>query len=282
MNHFAELSKNYERIEKAIYFLENNFQHQPQLDQVASAVGMSEFHFQKIFQRWAGISPKRFLQFLTKEHVKHILKESSLMDASYESGLSGSSRLHDLFISCEAMTPGEFKAKGKGLKISYGFHPTPFGECFIAVTERGICGLLFVDHSSREEILKNFMKDWQNASVLLKQKETQQYIQTIFGKSKGGIQLFCRGTNFQIKVWEALLKIPSGKTVTYKTLADSIGCPKSARAVGNAVGKNSIAYLIPCHRVIRGAGGLGGYRWGVARKRAILAKESAEHERQYE
>ena len=280
MKNLETLSKDHERIEKAIQFLGENFQDQPSLAEIAHAAGMSEFHFQKMFQRWAGISPKRFLQFLTKEHAKELLKNSNLMDASFDTGLSGPSRLHDLFISCEAVSPGEFKQKGKGLVIKYGFHPSPFGKCFIALTDRGICSLLFPGKMNQKEILKEFKKTWANAEFLHDQNETRKFVEVIFNpaKSKTGakpIRLLCRGTNFQIKVWEALLRIPKGSVVTYKTIAQAVGAPRASRAVGSAVGKNSIAYLIPCHRVIRGLGHLGGYRWGLPRKQAILGMESA-------
>ena len=279
MKNLETLSKDYERIEKAIQFLGENFQDQPSLAEIAHAAGMSEFHFQKMFQRWAGISPKRFLQFLTKEHAKELLKNSNLMDASFDTGLSGPSRLHDLFISCEAVSPGEFKQKGKGLVIKYGFHPSPFGKCFIALTDRGICSLLFPGKMNQKEILKEFKKTWANAEFLHDQNETRKFVEVIFNpaKSKTGtkpIRLLCRGTNFQIKVWEALLRIPKGSVVTYQTIAQAIGSPRASRAVGSAVSKNSIAYLIPCHRVIRGLGHLGGYRWGLPRKQAILGLES--------
>lgn len=276
-NNLAQLSRDYQRIEAAILFLEKNFQRQPSLQEIAQTLGMSEYHFQKIFQRWAGISPKRFLQFLTKEHAKELLKKSSLLNTSYDAGLSGSSRLHDLFVNCEAMTPGEYKQKGKGLTIHYGFHPTPFGECFIALTDRGICSLLFIEKADRKKILNNFKKDWQNAALKQNQEKTKITIEKVFFRNGSKpISVLFKGTNFQIKVWEALLMIPSGAVVTYKVLAERIGDPQAARAVGNAVGKNTIAYLIPCHRVIRGMGDFGGYRWGVSRKRAMLGREVAQ------
>jgi len=277
-NSLMQSSKDYSRIEQAIRFLEANAGRQPALKDIAGTVGMSEYHFQRVFQRWAGISPKRFLQFLTKEHAKQLLKNSNLLDASYDAGLSGPGRLHDLFIACEAMSPGEYKQKGRGLAIAYGFHPTPFGECFMAVTDRGICSLQFVDQNNRRKILEDFRKDWKNAGLKKDQLRTRDYIKRIFvadGK-KGTVRVLCRGSNFQIKVWEALLRIPSGTVVSYRTVAHMIGSPQATRAVGNAVGKNAIAYLIPCHRVIRGLGHLGGYRWGTSRKRAMLAIEFSE------
>jgi AraC family transcriptional regulator of adaptative response/methylated-DNA-[protein]-cysteine methyltransferase len=278
MKNLAHLSKDYERIEKAIEFLVDDFQSQPNLEVIAQKVGLSEFHFQKLFQRWAGISPKKFVQFLTKEHAKELLKKSSLMEASYDSGLSGPSRLHDLFITWEAMSPGEYKQKGRGLTIEYGFHPSPFGECFIAQTNRGICSLIFVGKSSQTSMLQEFSKKWSNAKIIQNQKFTQKVIDQIFNPTKtkaDPIRLAYQGTHFQIKVWEALLKIPKGSVVTYQTIAKEIHSPKAVRAVGTAIGANPIAYLIPCHRVIRGMGEMGGYRWGVSRKRAILTLEAA-------
>ncbi len=272
MNDLAQLSKDYYRIEKAIHFLKDNFQDQPDLGKMAAAAGLSEYHFQRIFQRWAGISPKRFLQFLTKEHAKTVLQKSNVLDASYDAGLSGPGRLHDLFINCEAMSPGEYKEKGRGLTISYGFHPTPFGECFIALTERGICSLVFPDKDERKQVLTDLRKDWTNAAIKQDPAKTAKVVKAVF-VSGGKINLLCRGTNFQIKVWEALLKIRPGKLVTYGTIAREIGSPKAVRAVGTAVGMNPVSFVIPCHRVIRGMGEMGGYRWGLSRKRAMLGME---------
>ena len=278
MKNLKQSSEDYSRIEKAISFLGEHFYDQPDLSEIAKIAGVSEYHFQKIFQRWAGISPKRFLQFLTKEHAKKLLQNSNILDVSYESGLSGPGRLHDLFITCEAMSPGEYKQKGEGLTIEYGFHPTPFGECFITVTDRGICALAFIDKKDRGKILQDFKKKWKNAKFNANQKSTQVYVNNIFLPSKTkkvALKLLCRGTNFQIKVWEALLKIPPGTLVTYQTIARDIGSPRAMRAVGTAVGNNPVAYLIPCHRVIRETAAMGGYRWGMSRKKAILGMEAA-------
>ena len=279
-NRLRQLSKDYSRIEKAIYFLEENFKRQPDLKEMARSAGMSEFHFQRIFQRWAGISPKKFLQFLTKECAKQLLEKSNVLEASFDAGLSGPSRLHDLLITCEAMSPGEYKQKGLGLTIEYGFHPTPFGECFMALTDRGICSLQFLDEADRKAVQENFQKTWKNAKLNQNQISTRKVIENIFHppastSKKNTVKLLYQGTNFQIKVWEALLRIAPGKVVTYKTIAEWIGSPLEVRAVGSAVGKNAIAYLIPCHRVIRSMGFLGGYRWGIGRKRAMLAKEAS-------
>jgi AraC family transcriptional regulator of adaptative response/methylated-DNA-[protein]-cysteine methyltransferase len=250
------------------------------LDEVARNVNLSEYHFQRLFRRWAGISPKRLVQFLTLEHAKKVLEESrSVLDAAYDAGLSSPSRLHDLFVNAEAMTPGEFKTKGAGLKISYGFHPSPFGECLLAATERGICGLGFVGGGGRLQAIEDFKRRWPAAEFQENSQKTRSYIDRIFSprKRKGAnpVKLLLMGTNFQIKVWEALLRIPSGSMVCYEDLARRLGKPSAARAVGSAVGRNPISFLIPCHRAIRKMGITGDYHWGAARKKAILAWEAA-------
>jgi AraC family transcriptional regulator of adaptative response/methylated-DNA-[protein]-cysteine methyltransferase len=272
--------EDYSRIERAILFLQENYHRQPELREVAESVHLSEFHFHRLFRRWAGISPKRFIQFLTLEHAKKLLEGSrSVLDATYDAGLSSPGRLHDLFVNIEAMTPGEFKAQGAGLRISYGFHQSPFGECLLAATERGICGLGFNDAGGRAPILRDFQSRWPEAHWEENARHTQPYIRRIFGGEKPSgdrpITLVLRGTNFQIKVWEALLRIPMGVVVPYENLAATVCTGRAARAVGGAVGKNPIAFLIPCHRVIRKAGGIGGYHWGAARKKAMLAWEAA-------
>ncbi len=277
MNTYQQLSEDYQRIEQAIRYLEANFQHQPDLSEIAASVHLSEYHFQRLFTNWVGISPKRYLQYLTKENAKSWLKDSaSLLDAAYASGLSGPSRLHDLFVTCEAVTPGEFKHKGEGLQISYGFHPSPFGECLLAVTGRGICSLKFVQDGDREATLADLAHDWQKAEMVENPDRTSPMVDRVFtGASLENLSLHLLGTNFQIKVWEALLRIPSGALTTYTAVAQSIGQPSAARAVSNAVARNPIAYIIPCHRVIRESGEMGGYRYGIPRKRAMLAWETA-------
>ena len=269
----------YSRIEKAILFLEENYRRQPELSEVAASVHLSEFHFHRLFRRWAGISPKRFVQFLTLEYAKRLLEEShSVLDATYDAGLSSPGRLHDLFVNVEAMTPGEFKAQGAGLQISYGFHPTPFGDCLLLVTERGICGLGFVGKDGRASTLRDFGARWPKAHFKASAARTEPYIRRIFRAEKPNghrpITLVLQGTNFQVKVWEALLKIPMGSVTSYEDLATTVCSPSAARAVGGAVGKNPIAFLIPCHRVIRKVGEIGDYHWGAARKRAMLAWEA--------
>lgn len=276
---FTQLAEDYRRIEQAIRYLEEHFLEQPDLSAAASSIGLSEYHFQRLFTRWVGISPKRFLQYLTKEHAKHLLRQPvDLLEATYASGLSSPGRLHDLFVACEAVTPGEYKTHGAGLTIQYGFHQTPFGECLVARTERGICALAFVGAGGREQALRDLRMKWRQAHLEEKPVATAPLVAQIFQSPErrtGKLNLFLNGTNFQIKVWEALLRIPSGSVVTYEDIALSIGMPKAARAVSNAVANNPVAVLIPCHRVIRKDGEFGGYHYGTARKKALLGWEMA-------
>ena len=275
-----QANEDYERIEKAIKFLEANFSSQPGLKEVADYIGLSEFHFQRLFSRWVGISPKRFLQYLTKEYAKTLLESRiNLLDVTYESGLTSPSRLHDLFVTCEAVTPGEYKAKGQGVSITYGFHPSPFGQCLLAITERGICGLYFVKNGDHRDVLAEFKGYWQNANLTEDPSSTAHLIPQIFDPARSGRQnplhLILKGTNFQIKVWEALTKIPFGAMVSYEDVAVQVGIPGATRAVGTAVGHNPISYIIPCHRVIRKNAEFGNYGSGPARKKAILGWEAA-------
>jgi AraC family transcriptional regulator, regulatory protein of adaptative response / methylated-DNA-[protein]-cysteine methyltransferase len=277
-----ELSQHYRLIEQAIQYIEANAHRQPELDEIASAIGLSEYHFQRLFTRWAGISPKRFIQFLTKEHAKELLTRSeNLLDTTHQVGLSSLGRLHDLFVNTEAVTPGEYKSHGAGLTIRYGLHPTPFGKCLIATTERGICHLGFVQNSEGNAI-DNFVADWKHAKMNEDYESTAQIIARIFpdpetdsafNKADQRLSLHLRGTNFQIKVWEALLNIPTGSATTYEHIAAQIGNSSAVRAVGTAVGHNPIVVLVPCHRVIRKTGEFGNYRYGAARKKAVLARE---------
>jgi AraC family transcriptional regulator of adaptative response/methylated-DNA-[protein]-cysteine methyltransferase len=285
-----EKNADYQLIAAAISYLEENHRRQPTLDQLAEHLAVSPYHLQRLFTRWAGISPKRFVQFLTVEHAKQLLADShTLLQTTYETGLSGPGRLHDLFVGVEAMTPGEFKLGGQGLTIRYGFHNTPFGECLLAVTERGICGLSFV---GEEDELANLHARWPSAQLVEDPKATAGTAQRIFAPgfltsgqempspSNGTpLRLLLAGTNFQIKVWDALLRIPPGSVCTYEDVALQIGQPSAARAVGGAVGSNAIAYLIPCHRVIRKSGVIREYRWGPTRKKALLTWEAAQMER---
>lgn len=268
----------YERIEKAILFLEENRSRRPGLKEVAEAVNLSGFHFQQLFKRWAGISPKRFLQALIIEHAKEVLKNpGGLIDVACEAGLSGPGRPHDLFVKIEAITPNEFRNHGAGLSIRYGFHKTPFGECFIAITERGVSNLAFVTTADRAKVVCGLKKQWRRARFIEDRRATRRYAEMIFGDMNrdAHITLHLKGTNFQIKVWQALLKIAPGKVSSYEDMARMVGRPSAVRPVANAVARNPVAYLIPCHRIIRKTGAIGGYRWGRVRKKMMLALEAA-------
>lgn len=272
---------NYNRVEEAIKFLTDNFKQQPSLYDVANNSSVSPFHFQKIFTEWAGISPKKFLQYLTVEELKKELnKANNLVEAAERVGLSAQSRVYDLFVNIEAVTPNEFKTKGEGIEIEYGIHNTPFGECLIASTPRGICNLNFIENNL-DRLLSDLHSDWQNASIKKNQAATKAIASTIFSPDKKEkIKLLVKGTPFQIKVWEALLKIPFGSVSSYQNIANTIGSPNANRAVGTAVGSNPIAYLIPCHRVIRQEAIIGQYRWGSLRKKALIGWEKAKTELQ--
>lgn len=278
MEDLPNASLDYQRVERAIRYIENQYKTQPTLRQIADHVGLSEYHFQRLFTRWAGTSPQRFMRYLTKEYAKQQLATSAnLFDATYEAGLSSPSRLHDLFVTYEAMTPAEFRALGEGVTIRYGIHETPFGPCLIAITERGITDLRFLDQENTAELLVDLLRaEWPQALCTLDPVATLLYIQQLFYTESAptALPILLRGTNFQIKVWEALLRIPTGRLVSYDTVARSIGQPTASRAVGTAIGSNRIAYLIPCHRVLQKSGDLGGYRWGTARKQAMLAREA--------
>jgi AraC family transcriptional regulator of adaptative response/methylated-DNA-[protein]-cysteine methyltransferase len=272
------MNSDYARIEKAIRYLDAHRAEQPALAAVARHVGLSSAHFQRMFTRWAGISPKRFLQHRTAEIVKRLLRERrSVLDASYEAGLSGSSRLHDLIVNAEAVSPGEFQRAGEGLVVKFGFHPSPFGECLIAVTPRGICHLAFVNPVSRHAALERLRHDWPRAELRADQGATREVVAKAFpvgGRAKlPPLSLHIKGTNFQLKVWEALLDIPDGGVTTYGDIAGSLHLPGASRAVGTAVGSNPVSWLIPCHRVIRSTGELGGYAWGIERKKVMLRTE---------
>ena len=271
----------YGRIAAAIEYVEQHAHQQPNLKEIADYVGLSEFHFQRLFTRWAGISPKRFLQFLTVQHAKQLLAQShSVLDATYDSGLSSPGRLHDLFVNLEAMTPGEYKRQGAGLLIRYGFHDSPFGEFILAITDRGICNLLFVHERTRDELVNALAVEWPRAELVEDTAVTTPIATRIFHDTEETpatpLKLLVKGTNFQVSVWRALLRLEAGTAVSYGTIAQMIGNPKAVRAIGTAVGNNPIAYLIPCHRVIRQVGGFGQYRWGSTRKKAILGWESAQ------
>lgn len=273
--------ENYERIEAAIRFIEQQVTKQPSLDQIAAHVHLSKHHFSRLFREWVGISPVRFLHFLTVEYTKKKLAESKpLLETAFSAGLSGSGRLHDLFINFEAMTPGEFKLQGKNVTIEYAFSPTPFGESLLAQTTRGICYLGFVEEG-KEALLNELMTVWKGATFVHAPSKIFPLIEEIFYPKPNAsqkISVLMKGTNFQIKVWKALLTIPQGHLVTYQDVASVIGDTNAARAVGSAVGKNHIGYIIPCHRAITSTGALKKYRWGSSRKKAIIGWEASKAE----
>lgn len=272
------------RIGMALDRLAARFPEQPSLAELAAEAGVSQHHFQRMFTRRVGVSPKKFMQHLTLEAAKRRLNDSaSILDAAYDSGLSGPGRLHDLFVTFEAMTPGEYKARGEGLTIRYGFHDSPFGECLLMGTDRGICGLGFSTGIGREAALAHRMRGREKATLLFDEAATAPYVPLIFSAPGASVppdapplRLLLRGSRFQLKVWEALLTMPPGTLTTYQDLARRIGLPPgAARAVGNANGANPIPWLIPCHRIIRKTGAIGGYDWGVGRKLAMIGWEAA-------
>ncbi len=270
---------NYDRIEKAIHYIRENFKVQPSLDEIAAVVNVSPFYFQRIFSEWAGVSPKKFSQYLSVEYAKGLLKDgqSTLLDTAYETGLSGTSRLHDLFVNIEGMTPGEFKNGGKNLQINYCFSESPFGRLIVASTAKGVCNIAFEEDET--QALITLRQRFPNATYHQMVDKFQQDALVIFQNDWSQldkIKLHLNGTPFQLKVWESLLKIPMGGLTTYGDIAKSIDKPKAARAVGSAIGSNPIAFLIPCHRVIQGCGNIGNYMWGTVRKSAIIGWEAAQ------
>lgn len=268
---------NYNRIAKAITYIKDHFKTQPNLEQIAEHVYLSPAHFQRLFTEWAGTSPKKFLQYISVAHAKQILqanKQATLFDTTFETGLSSTSRLHDLFIHIEGMTPAEYKNGGKDLAINYSFADSPFGHVIVASTAKGICYMAFEE--KEEQALVNLIAKFPAASFQQKSDTMQQRALAIFehpGNGMADIKLHLKGTDFQLKVWEALLKIPMGNLSTYGTIARDIDLPKASRAVGTAVGSNPVAYLIPCHRVIQSTGIFGGYMWGNTRKTAMIGWE---------
>jgi AraC family transcriptional regulator, regulatory protein of adaptative response / methylated-DNA-[protein]-cysteine methyltransferase len=269
---------NYERIAEAITYIKANFKAQPNLDEVAEKVHLSPFHFQRLFSEWAGTSPKKFLQYITVEHAKKLLKENqtSIFDAAQESGLSGTSRLHDLFVNIEGMTPAEYKNGGKNLRINYSFAESPFGNILVASTEKGICLMAFYDNEQTafQTLQGHFPEAIFERKLDILQQNALFIFQNDWSKLKQ-IKLHLKGTEFQLKVWETLLKIPMGQLTTYGSVAQQIDKPNASRAVGTAIGSNPVAFLIPCHRIIQSSGNIGGYMWGNTRKTAIIGWESA-------
>ena len=269
---------NYSRIEEAINYIKTNFKNQPRLEQVAHEMNLSSFHFQKLFTDWAGVSPKNFVQFLTIKYAKEVLRETqaTLFEASIESGLSGTGRLHDLFIKIEGMTPGEFKNGGENLSINYSFAESPFGNIIVASTLKGICHIAFVD--DQESALTELKVKFPNASykqVVDLRQQNAMFIFTRDWNKLDEIKLHLKGTDFQIKIWETLLKIPSGQFTTYGKIANHLESPGASRAVGSAIGANPVAFLIPSHRIIQSTGIIGGYHWGSMRKAAMIGWEAA-------
>ncbi|MCH7316181.1 methylated-DNA--[protein]-cysteine S-methyltransferase [Acinetobacter sp. ANC 3882] len=271
--------RNYDRIAQAIAYIQQNFQQQPQLDEVAAHIHLSPAHFQRLFTEWVGTSPKKFLQYISIEHAKQILKQEqgSIFDATFATGLSSTSRLHDLFIQIEGMTPAEYKHGGQSLTIHYQFAETLFGEVLIASTHKGICALSFVEN--RTDAFAQLKAQFPQAVFIEQADIFQQSALALFQKDQqqlDEIKLHLKGTEFQLKVWQSLLKIPMGQLATYGDLAKAIDHPKAARAVGTAIGSNPVAFLIPCHRVIQSTGALGGYEWGTIRKTALIGWEGVQ------
>jgi AraC family transcriptional regulator, regulatory protein of adaptative response / methylated-DNA-[protein]-cysteine methyltransferase len=271
----------YERVRAVLANLTENWRDQPSLDELAKPVGMSAEHLQRVFSRWAGLTPKAFLQALTLDHARAMLKDSaSILETSLEVGLSGPGRLHDLFVTHEGMSPGAYKTKGAGINISYGFHPSPFGLALVMVTAQGLCGMGFSDQGGEAAALEDMQRRWSNAQYTEDSAKTAPYAARIFApdKWKDGqpLRITFIGSDFEIRVWEKLLKIPMGRAVTYGDIATSIDKAKAARAVGAAVGRNPISFVVPCHRVIGKSGDITGYHWGLTRKRAILGWEAGQ------
>jgi AraC family transcriptional regulator, regulatory protein of adaptative response / methylated-DNA-[protein]-cysteine methyltransferase len=280
MEQLAEThGRDYDRVARAIRYITANRLDQPSLEEVADAMGLSPFHAQRVFTRWAGLSPKRFLGLLTVEHAKALLRSASesVMGAAYEVGLSGSSRLHDLFVTFEAITPGEHKVAGADLVLRWGVHHTPFGAALLVASDRGLARLTFLDGRRLDQALAEAKADWPLSRFAEDSVATRPYVEAAFGSrlEAGPLRLFAKGTLFQVQVWRALMRIPEGSAVTYSDLAAELGRRQAARAVGGACRTNRIGVLIPCHRVIRDTGALGGYQWGLERKQALLAWESA-------
>ena len=269
----------YDMVKHTLAFISENWRDQPSLDTLADQAGLSPTHLQRLFTRWAGLSPKAFLQAVTLDHARGLLRDSaSILDASYELGLSGPGRLHDLCVTHEGMSPGIYKAHGRGLNIQYGFHDCPFGRALILITSEGLAGLAFADNGKEKSALADMTSRWPEATYVENQQATASYARRIFEserwKPDQPLKIVFIGSDFEIRVWETILRIPFGKASTYSDIACHIGKPKAARAVGSAVGKNPISFVVPCHRVLEKSGGLGGYHWGLTRKRAILGWEA--------
>lgn len=269
-------NQNYIKIEKVIKYIDENFKEQPTIDDIAEYIGMSKFHLIRVFKEYVGVTPIQFLQSITLNYAKEHLKESkSILDSSLDLGLSSSSRLHDLFVNIIGVTPKEYKEFGKNVKITYGYGLTPFGEALIGFTKRGVSYLGFVDNNNenKEQLFERFKEIWAKADLIEENNEAQEYLNKIF-IDKEKFDLYVKGTNFQINIWKALLNIPNGSITTYQEIANSINKPKAVRAVASAIGSNHIGYLIPCHRVLAKSGAMSGYRWGIERKKILVAYEA--------
>jgi len=269
----------YERVRRIVSYISERWREQPSLDDIAAHVGLSTTHVHHLFRRWCGLTPKAFLQAITLDNAKALLASSaSVLDTTYELGLSGPGRLHDLFVTHEAMTPGDYKAGGAGLTMQVGFHPSPFGEAILVATERGLAGLGFVDGGNREAALADMKRRWPKAAYVEDAAATAPLARRIFDprawQSDRPLRIVLIGTDFEVRVWETLLRIPVGRATTYSAIADRIGRPTASRAVGAAVGKNPISFVVPCHRVLGHSGALTGYHWGLTRKQAILGWEA--------
>lgn len=277
---FDETDANWRRMGRAIRFLSANYLDQPTLEDAADTVGLSPFHFQRLFSRYVGVSPKSFVGHLTLDHAKaNLVQGKSLLDTALDAGLSGPSRLHDLCLKIEAMTPGDYAKGGEGLAIDYGFHACPFGVALVMATPKGVCGLGFGAEGEEAAMLADMRSRWPNAAYAPAPERTARYVDAIFQPRKPGedLRLHLLGTPWQIKVWEALLAIPDGKVATYRAIAQAVGNEKASRAVGTAVGRNPLSWIIPCHRVLSSSGALHGYHWGLTAKRAMLAVEAARY-----
>ncbi len=267
-------NENYKKIEKVIKYIDENFKEQPSIDTIAEFIGMSKYHFIRIFKEYVGVTPIQFLQSITLNYAKEHLKESkSILDSSLDMGLSSSSRLHDLFVNIIGVTPKEYKELGQNVKITYGYGYTPFGQALIAFTKRGVSYIGFIDNNNKDTSFKRFKEIWAKADLIRDDLKAEDYLNNIFLEHKK-FDLYVKGTNFQINIWKALLNIPDGTITTYADIAKSINKPKAARAVANAIGSNHIGYLVPCHRVLAKSGAMSGYRWGIERKKILVAYEA--------
>lgn len=270
----------YATVRRVIEMITEDYREQPGLDDIAGRLGQSPTQLQKTFTRWAGLSPKAFLQAVTLDHAKRLLRQEELplLETSFEVGLSGPGRLHDLFVTHEAMSPGEWKARGAGLTIRYGLHPSPFGQALVMITDRGLAGLAFADEADGMDAFEDMSSRWPNAEYVEDREATASYAQRIFDPKrwdpKEPLRIVLIGSDFQVRVWEALLRIPLGCAVTYSSIAERLGQPTASRAVGAAVGRNPISFVVPCHRALGKSGALTGYHWGLTRKRAMLGWEA--------